>query len=154
MIKNNTLLFYLLCASLCGLHAPLYATAYKWIDANGQTQYSQTPPAQKDVIIINAPPKASSTAEKEIETANNLQKQLQKQDDDAVAAKEKEKKSQAEAKLKAINCERAKTHLTNMESKVRVRLTDAAGNTTQLTPLQREEDIQRTKERIKENCPP
>lgn len=136
------------------LGTPLHATVYKWTDDNNEVHYSQTPPPgiPATTIDVQDTPPSSSALEEKAKVQNLQNKQ---QATEQVKKKEQEKSQVLEsiANDKAHNCQAAKDYMTQLKQHVRIRLTDPKTNkTVMLTPEQRDEEISKTQEVIKENC--
>jgi len=146
--------YKMLILSLClGFHLSAQATIYKWQDANGEIHYSSTPPDNSNATTIHPQTQPSSSAEQERARMKKIQSDLQKTQEQEAAAKDKAKKEAEEQKARAINCDRAQTHLAAIESRPRIRMQYSQG-TELLTPEQRDEEIQKTKEDIEKYCSP
>lgn len=83
------------------------AELYKYVDKNGKTVYSDTPPADVDAKRLSAPPPPASNGKTYVERDKEAQKGREKTGDDAKKAAEKEK---VEAQ-KRQRCEQAKSNL-------------------------------------------
>jgi hypothetical protein len=151
MKKDN---LWIVCLCLTLITGQTNAAMYKWQDANGQIHYDQVPPANVNAIEIKSDVKPSSSAKTESDQAQKLIENLQKQEEKAQEAQKKAEQEAQEAHSRAINCERAKAHLSDLESRVRIRLQDSAAETTQLTPEQRTQEIDKTKEAVERFCTP
>ena len=147
----------------CGIFAvllslPVSAAIYKWKDANNEVHYSTEAPAntqaQEIKPIIPTPPPAPK--EKTVSEKEKL-KSLNEQADNENRLKEeqnhKAQKEDEEEKIKNTNCERAKAHLEELESKGQVSMEDKHGIITHLTPEQKIQEIVDTKVSISKNCP-
>ena len=105
--------------------ATVSAQTYKWKDASGTTQYSDTPPPpgardiqqMRKVPASPAPAAATTTQAKPVADAEaEFRKRLAaRQDEEA-----KQAKAQEEEQMRARNCDQAKTHLAALESGNRV----------------------------------
>jgi hypothetical protein len=131
---------------------PATAKTYRWVDENGVTQYSQSPPPEGKATIIKPPPKPSTPPDA---TMKKLKAQL-----DAI---NKEKKGNADAKAKADgeaknaeikkqNCENAKKNLATLEQSPRIRMKMDDGSYKMLADEERTAQIEKAKENIKKNC--
>jgi hypothetical protein len=138
--------------SLLCLATPAMAKLYKWVDENGVTQYTQTPPPKGDFSQVKPPPKpavdpqqAQSEMEKRLEA-------FQQRRDDAAKSKTEADKQAAEQSEKAVKCEKARKNLAFLESHPRIRTTDKGGNATLLPEEKRQEKIKQANDAIKEYC--
>ena len=85
------------------------AELYKYVDKNGKTVYSDTPPADVDAKRLSAPPPpaASGNGKTYVEREKEAQKAHDKSGEDAKKTAEKEKAEQQ----KKLRCEQAKSNL-------------------------------------------
>jgi hypothetical protein len=107
------------------------AEMYRWVDAQGQVHYSDTPPpagaksektlptAPASPTSAGAPPAQKSWQEKDAEFR-------QRQTDEA-AAQAKKQKEQADEQDRKRNCELARRNLETLQSGQRVWTTDSSG---------------------------
>ena len=126
---------------------PLPATAavYQWVDENGVTVYSQTPPLSGDARKITTQSVPENTVAK-----SKLHELRQKADDlreDRMLKKEDKAKEREEALRKKSNCEAARQNLTNLQGLGR-RLYGGK----RLTEEERQQKIEEAQKQIKENC--
>jgi hypothetical protein len=83
------------------------ATLYKYIDKNGKTVYSDTPPPDADAKQLSAPPPPAGNGKSYVEKDKELEKGREK-------AREEAKKTADKDKVAAANkerCEQAKQNL-------------------------------------------
>ncbi len=135
---------------LCTLTAQ--AAMYRWVDENGVTQYSQTPPPAQDADKLKPPP---PPAESPQEARRRLDLQLQQIDDrreDRELADEERRRKEEERRIARKNCDSARTNLENLQSASRrlVRMHD--GSYKRLTEEERQERMQKAREQIETNC--
>ncbi|MCU7960926.1 MAG: DUF4124 domain-containing protein [gamma proteobacterium symbiont of Bathyaustriella thionipta] len=144
------MLKYLLAATLIVL-LPLSAHAkmYKWVDENGQTIYSQTPPAGQAVEIIKAapPPPPSSNQS----PTNDLLQRAADLQEDRELAKQKAAKQKQEAQQNKANCEAARHNMSGLNGPPN-RLYRLNGEYTRLTPEQRVSEKEKMQKNIKKFC--
>ncbi|WP_283787544.1 DUF4124 domain-containing protein [Bermanella sp. WJH001] len=93
---------------------------YKWTDENGQTHFSQFPPATAPAenIEVNAPKAANS--KQATEQLQKMRQQLQEQVVDRTTESEEEKQAAEEAQRMAENCKKAKQRLTDLKNNGRI----------------------------------
>lgn len=140
-----------LCSLLC-LSSPAMARLYKWVDENGVTQYTETPPPKGDFSSVKPPPKPAVDPQR---AQDDLEKRVdafqQRRDDSAKGKAEANKKATEKAEM-AAKCEKARKNLTFLQSHARIRTTDKDGSATQLSEEKRQEKIKQANEAIKEYC--
>ncbi len=148
----------------CLLHAPAHAEIYKWRDAKGVMNYSDTPPpagkqaAQqiKATKVTNEYPLTRADAYKEEAPATNEGenanakggKKAPLSDEAAAVAKA------AEARMKAQNCAAARTNYRNYSVGGRMQTVNEVGEREYLSDEQIKENLARAQMEIDENCLP
>ena len=129
------------------------AELYKWVDEDGNTHYSQSPPntdASIEVTTIKPPPKID--ASKSIKEQEERRKKL----DDLV--KNRKEKAEAESKekekltLKEDNCKKARAKLGNNQNTGRIRAVDEEGNIVRATEEERQRRIKDAQEKVDKWC--
>lgn len=143
---------------LCLLTALLFASnlvhaqIYKWVDENGQINYTQQPPSSGDAEVVKVPPPPpvdTEQAQQEIdqlieqqETAEETQAETQQEADEA-------------ARQQAIfeeNCRIAQQNYTQYENNPGRRVMDEDGNVTRLSEEERQQKLQELQEQIELYC--
>lgn len=136
------------------VHATPY---YKWVDEQGATHYTQTPPPQKSIkkVDINTQIPSDSTAA--IKNLNTQNKNDSKADEAADKAADKAKAdAAAEAARRNKNapqCQQLKASLALLQTGRRLRQSDANGDSSYLTEDQKATQIQQNTAQIQKNCP-
>jgi hypothetical protein len=128
-----------------------YAKMYKWVDAEGNTQYTQQPPpGDIEAEVIKPPPKVDT---------DKAQKQLdeqQKQLDNIRKTREEEAEEQQkkgnEVAVRESNCALAKDKLGRLNGNPRVYSVDADGVRTRLSEDVRQAKLAEARKMIKEYC--
>ena len=144
----------LLCVTLgVALASPgLLAEMYKWIDDEGQVQYSQSPPPGRPAQTIEPPPKVDSKSARE-----KLKQQLQDfelRGDKRHEKEEADQKTQEQAGERKAACEAARDRLTRLESHPRIRRVEKDESRTRLTEEERQAAIAEARKKIEEHCTP
>jgi len=153
MRNTLTTLLSLLCIiSSFALTETALAKTYKWVDENGVTQYTATPPPTGDFKTIKPPSKpavdpvkAQGEFDKRLEAFNKRKEETDK----AKAEADEQAAKAAEAKK---NCEQAKKNLNLLQTKVRVRYKEEDGSVRYLTDEEREANMKRAQGAIKSYC--
>lgn len=143
-----------LCLALIALLLSFSVNAqiYKWVDDNGQTHYSQEPPASGDAQKIEAPPPPPidpDEARKDVEALIEQQQAAEK------AEHEAEQKAQQQAEQEAIlqeNCRVARENLRLYQNNPGRRVMDEDGNVTRLREEDRQQKMQEFQEQIDLYC--
>lgn len=128
------------------------AEIFKWVDENGQTHYSQTPPESgvaETIDIPPPPPIASETDENEIETLIEQQQAAEKAEQEAQETAEQE--AEREAQL-ATNCQVATDNLRGYQNNPGRRVIDEEGNATRPSEEERQQKIQDLQDKIDLYC--
>ncbi len=154
--KNRPLIqcsvvFSLVC--LLGFSPVSHAKMYKWVDADGNTHYTQSPPPDGAAIEdINLP--ASVNLDNK-EAVKAFDKQQNKQQESAETKQKDEKELNREAEhtaLKKDNCRKSKAKLENVQSAGRIRAVDEYGNVVRAGEEERQRRITEAQENIKKWC--
>ena len=128
-----------------------YAAMYKWVDEDGNTHYSEKPPAGDiDVQTIKPPPKVDTEAANQ-ELANK-QEQLKQVDENRSKQAEEEAALQQQAAIQKKNCETAQKNLATINANPRVYSTDEQGNRYKVGEDERQQKIAAAKKAIAEYC--
>jgi hypothetical protein len=148
------LLSVLLCALITAATSALAAT-YKYVNENGETVYSQTPPpaGTEGVERMKAPPrparKSGSAEQKNQEDATTVD---ERQSDKKTAAQDQKKMQQAEAERKK-QCEQMRQDVETLINKPVVRrASEDGGEPVVLTGEEREAEVKALRESLKKNC--
>lgn len=159
-MKTLLKIFILLLSMNC------YAAIYKWKDADGQMHYSTMPPdnINAEKVKVSVPQPASVPQQQPVAAGNKEPAQNQtdkramdqhaKENDkqtDAAAAQEQAKIAEEEAKLKAINCAKAKAHLTAIQAKPRMSVQEG-DQQRMLGSEELDAEIKITQDHIKRYC--
>jgi len=141
---SRTILLLILAAS----SAAAWSQTYKWRDASGSVQYSDTPPpvGAKDVQQLGRMAPPAQPAAPTTSSAAGAPKGYAEQDAEfrkRVAAKQeaeaKQAKSDDEERNRARNCELAKSQLTALETGARMVKLDSKGERQALSDEEREQ---------------
>ena len=145
------MIFGLVC--LLAISPQLHAKLYKWIDADGNTHYTQQPPPDGITVEdIKLPASVNVDTEKAIKRFKAKQKRQQELSE-AYEKEGKERLRQEEnAELKKENCKKAKAKLENVQSTGRIRAVDEKGYVTRATEEERQRRIKDAQEKIKKWC--
>lgn len=128
------------------------AAMYKWVDEQGNVQYSQTPPADSPSTRVAPPPPRPTGADEE---SQRLQQQLDALEDRKAAETEvraKKAKAALSAADRAARCEQARSTLAILQSRGRVRVRDADGVYSRLDENERQAAIDDAQRNIDEFC--
>ena len=128
----------------------VYAVTYKWVDADGNVQYTQMPPPAGIEAETIAPPPAvdSDAAIKQMQEEDSQAGELRKQR----LEQEKNESRAAEAvALQKKNCQMARDRLASYD-RPRVKFEQKDGSKVRATEEERQEQIKISEGMIKEYC--
>ena len=145
--KKALLLGAMLIASSLTVHAALY----KWVDENGITQYTQTPPpfSRYQEMHLTPPAGHSGPEHQQVET------KPEKQNDLATSAKNAPQDDQKQAEQQEAreqNCRLAQQRLPQLENHARMRYTAADGSIHVMSEDEKQAKLVETRAMIAETC--
>lgn len=128
----------------------VHAVMYKWVDEEGNTHYSQTPPnTDVEVETIKPPPKVDTeAASKVLEEQNKKATDLR---DKRLAEAEEQKKVEQEKDEKEKQCQQAKARLASYQ-RPRVNQENSDGTIRTLSEEERQAEIKKSKDYIDKVC--
>jgi len=126
---------------------------YKWVDQNGETQYTQMPPPEgmQVIEIRNAPPPADDPAAEKarIEQETEALDERMKERQDAAAKDELRAKNR---EIRRQNCETAKHNLSALQKGGNTRYRTSDGEVLRLTEEDRQKRIADAEKEMAEFC--
>lgn len=134
--------------------APLWAgTVYKWVDGEGQTHYSQSPPPDLppgEVQQLKGPPGVDTEAARQALEADEAAFAARR----AAAAEQATERAAAEREREArdLRCAELRASLERLRNAQRVYDTDASGQRVRLPEEDRQARIAETEARIAKEC--
>jgi len=141
--------------TLLGLFAistALQAGMYRWVDENGVTQYTQTPPPNQDADRLRPPP---PPAEDPKTARERLDRQLQAVDDrreDRDLADAERRKQAEKRKIAEQNCQNARTNLERLDRAGNRLILMPDGNYQRMAEEDRQRRIEEARKVVNENC--
>ena len=140
----------LLLLSLLFVTGSASAEMYKWVDEEGNTHYTQSPPPGDIQAETIAPPPEVDTKQ-----AVKQMQEMQEQSDDYEKQKqetaEEQRKKEEEIERKKSNCELARKRLASY-TEPRVKFVQPDGTRVRATEEERQEQIKKSQEMIDEFC--
>ena len=128
------------------------AGMYRWVDENGVTVYSQTPPPDRQSVSIAAPPPPARNSQ---DTTGVLEEQMKKfQDRRDLKTENAERQAETDA-LQAKrdqDCQAARHNMTILEGPPRKLISTPDGQYHRLDPEERQEQIDKAQKLIDEYC--
>jgi hypothetical protein len=161
-MKRISLAILALCLAL-----PATAQMYKWKDANGKWQYSDTPPPSnvkaEKLRGVTTPPEAPAASDEKQgaakgaaksgpKTAAELEQAFRKRQLDAAKAKEADDKKLADARIQEENCKRNRQALAGFEAGGRQSRVDEKGERVFLDEAQIASEIAKARQAIATTC--
>jgi hypothetical protein len=143
---------HIIVAALLCLASVTHAEIYKWVDENGNMQFSQFPPEDQvaeKIEIKTTKPVDTEGAQKEIDDLITSQQDAAKAAEESATAAEAAEQEKA---AKAENCRIAKANLTNYQNNPGRRVTDENGNITYIKEEDRQAKIKEFQAQIDEFC--
>jgi len=128
------------------------AKVYKWVDENGATHYSSTPPPTGDFKTIKGPSKPAVDPEKAQSDINKRIEAFNKRKEDAAKAEQEAADAASKKAENQKNCAQAKKNLNLLQTKVRLRIKKEDGSQHYQTDKERNASIKRAQEQIKSFC--
>lgn len=125
---------------------------YRWVDEEGITHYTQSPPPKGEVTVIKQPPPPAIPPAKAQQKLNEQQQRLEDLREDRELAKQKSQQEKEEQGIKDKNCKGARNNLTRLQENPRSRWKGEDGEYQRHTEEQRQAKIKEAKEQIQEFC--
>lgn len=150
MVYTNSLIRLLLIAIFSLFASASYAGMYKWVDGDGNTHYTQSPPPG-DIKgkSIKPPPKVDPEhSRNQLKARQDLLESNRKQRQET-AEKAGKEKTETAAGLAA--CEKAKAILASFQ-RPRVNEVDSEGNRVRISEEKRQTNIANAQKKVGESC--
>ncbi len=137
---------------LAGLATGSQAAMYKWVDANGVTVYSQTPPASGPSTRVKPPPPPAMTPEEARERLDRSRQNLEDAAEDRELASQKDSQKDDQADTFKANCSAARNNLMNWEGNPRKLVGQSDGTYARVTEEERQQKMQEGRHMIEKFC--
>ncbi len=132
---------------------PLPAEVYRWVDENGATVYSQSPPPTGEQAEVVKPPPPPAIAPEEAQRKLDEQRQfLEDRREDRAITKQKMASKKEEQRRQEQNCQAARNNLKQLEGNTRLRLQDADGQYQRYTEEERQAKMTEARKQIEQYC--
>lgn len=146
-------------ASVCLLLSmSAQAQVYEWRDAEGRVMYSDRPPPGVDARLVRsgaraAPPapEAAPEADRPKTLADQALEFRRRRESAAAEEAERKQKADQQAEIDAA-CQQTRNHLAALESGARISRFNSAGEREFLSDADRQTEIQRAREQLKQHC--
>jgi phage-related minor tail protein len=133
-----------------------YAGVYRWVDEEGVTHYTQTPPINEEATLLDEPTEPARSSDEAWKELNDRRLQQEDVDEDRelAAKKEAERRKAAENKrIREQNCQAAKSNLTNLEGgRATRRVKTESGDYIRLTEEDHQQRLEQARKNIEEFC--
>jgi len=128
-----------------------YAKMYKWVDEDGNTHYSEKPPAgDVEVQTVKPPPKVNT--EKALKQQEENKKKSEEAKEEQTKSAEEKTKDEADKARQKANCETARKNLASVSANPRVYSVGADGERRRLGEEERQAKITAAQKDIAEFC--
>ena len=136
---------------MSAMYTPVcYATMYKWVDADGNTHYTQNPPPG-DIQAETLKPPSKVDTEGALEKLEAQKKKAAELREGRLKEAEEKRKAEEDLALEQENCRRARTNLTNLQ-RPRGLIAQPDGSRIRITEEERQQKLADMREKIKEWC--
>jgi hypothetical protein len=129
-----------------------YADVYKWIDENGQTNFSQQAPIDRESDVIKTRSGTVVTPAQSQQAVDQIIKQQTadaKAKDEAAITRQKEI---AKSEVKSKNCDIAKSNLANYQNNPNGRTQNSDGEYIRIDEIERQNKIKQLNQDIQPHC--
>lgn len=151
MMKKYIQKFTGLSLLLLFISGPGFAAMYKWVDADGNVHYTQSPPpGDIEGETIKPPPKVDT--DKALKELQDRQDKIKSINEDRTREAEEEKMKEGNLAKKKAACDLAKDKLAKASGSTRVYATDEKGNRVKLGEDERQARIDAAKKEVAEFC--
>lgn len=130
----------------------VHAQIYKWIDENGQTNYSQQPPESGQAETVDVPPPPPINPDEARDEVQELIEQQQAADQAELEAEQQAREQAEQQAALQENCRIAQENLRSYQNNPGRRVMDQEGNVTRLTEEDRQQKIQEFQEQVELYC--
>ncbi|MGD8743430.1 MAG: DUF4124 domain-containing protein [Granulosicoccaceae bacterium] len=131
---------------------PAEARTYKWVDENGVTQYTQTPPPKGDYEQVRTTGKPVADTPRATRDLEIRLDQFEQRREEAARQRAEKNKAHQEIAQRRADCEKAKQNLEYFQSHPRIRYKDKDGNISYLAEEDRQNKMQAIRDNIKKLC--
>ena len=137
--------------TLCVVVSNSHAALYKWVDADGNVNYSQKPPPGDIAAdVIKPPPKVKT--DEAIDKLDGQEKYLEGLQEERQKQAEKQQLEDGNEAIRKSNCELGKDKLTRLTDTPRVQKVDKDGNVSRLNEEERQAKIKEAQALIDKDC--
>jgi hypothetical protein len=145
---RQTLLVLLACLLTA---APAAAKTYRWVNEEGVTVYSQTPPPSGEAEVVKPPPPPPTGAESRTPMEERLEAIEARRAEQEKRAQERAR-AEAEQERRRVNCQTARRNLEALQGPPRRLYATAGGEFERFTEEERQARIEEAREQIEYFC--
>lgn len=128
-----------------------HGTFYKWVDANGVTQYTQTPPPSGQYQEMHSPPPPSGSTAEQTQQATTAEKQDPPTDSKETPPPDPREMAKQLA-AREQNCHLAQQRLTQLENHARLRYKAEDGTIHVMSEEEKQAKLIETRKMAEEMC--
>jgi Domain of unknown function (DUF4124) len=129
------------------------AAFYKWVDKNGITQYSQTPPATGSYQELHSsPPAAQSNSEQPSQDASSANKESDSNQTKTAPQAQHEQDIAKQQAAREQNCQLARQRVSILERDGRIRTKAADGSVRVMSEEEKQAKLDESRKMVEEMC--
>lgn len=149
MLRNLAFLLFL--AALCWL-APAFGKTYRWVDENGVTVYSQSPPPEGEATVIKPPPPPATPPDEAWKELNQQRLRLEDAREDRELEQESQQKQAEEDEVRRKNCETARQTLERLQGHPPKLVRTTSGEYKPINEEERQAMLEEARAKVQEYC--
>ena len=136
-----------------GVSPSATAAIYKWVDENGQTVYSETPPPRgTEAKRLKDPPQPSADPQKAMEELRERAEGFNSRREEDMKSEEQASREAERKKAQQERCKQLKANIDALSSGQRVRETTGEGERAFLNDNQIQERLKSTRQSYEKEC--
>lgn len=128
-----------------------HAEVYKWVDEDGNTHYTQTPPPA-DIKGTRIKPSSGTESDEVVGDIRQRLQKLEKSREESEKAERERERRQERIELYKKNCRIAQERLNKLQTAPQVRAVDEDGNVTRLSVEEQQKRIAEVEKDIEKYC--
>lgn len=138
---------------LCAASPPSQGEIFRWIDGNGVTHFSQTPPPSGRYEQMQPPPPPAEDPAKARARINKVNQHIQDQLDRERKQAQADRQARQNEAQRAKACQQSKRRLTALTIRPHVLVKSSNGQFKRMSESQRQAAIKEARDRIAKYCP-
>ncbi len=149
MLRNLVLILSLI--AVCWV-APSFGKTYRWVDENGVTVYSQSPPPEGEATVIKPPPPPATPSDEAWQQLNKQRLKLEDAREDRELEQEDKQKQTEQDEIRRKNCETARQTLERLEGHPPRLVRTASGEYKPINDEERQAMLDDARAKVQEYC--